>query len=337
MATESVDPNQPDHASPAEAPPHVVDAPSDPASLAFRIANLRRYDLNLLLSLHALLHTRNVTLAGDWLGVTQPAMSTDLRRLRQMFGDELLVRVGREYHLTAQASVLVEPLMQAIVDIERTLKWRPTFDPACEARDFTIALSDHILALILQPLAAQLPIQAPHVTLHTRGLSGLATDPIGATSRGEVDLSIGDFRHPEHACAEVLYVDRWMCAVSADHPEVGDRMTLELFSRLPHLEWRLRTPAIQSHAEVLYESLGIQRRVPLTTESFALLPFLLRGTRLVALVHERLARRFDGLKLFEPPVPIPDVVETMFWSAALEKDPGHVWLRQLIRDIAQTL
>jgi Bacterial regulatory helix-turn-helix protein, lysR family len=85
MATES-DRHQQDHRSPADATPNVV-APSDPASLAWRIATLRRYDLNLLLSLHALLHTRNVTLAGDWLGVTQPAMSTDLRRLRQMFGD----------------------------------------------------------------------------------------------------------------------------------------------------------------------------------------------------------------------------------------------------------
>jgi LysR family nod box-dependent transcriptional activator len=330
------DQNQPDHVSPSDVPPNVV-APSDPASLAWRIANLRRYDLNLLLSLHALLHTRNVTLAGDWLGVTQPAMSTDLRRLRQMFGDELLVRVGREYHLTAQASALVEPLMQAVVGIERTLKWRPSFNPACEAREFTIALSDHILALILHPLAARLPIEAPNITLHTRGLSGLATDPVGATLRGEVDLSIGAFRQAEHTCAEVLYVDRWVCAVSADHPDVDDRMTVELFSRLPHLEWRLRTPAVSSHAEVLYQSIGIQRQVPLTTESFAMLPYLLRGTRLVALVHERLARRFDGLKLLEPPVPIPDVVETMYWSAALGKDPGHVWLRQLVRDIAQTL
>src|SRR5213082_2611799 len=107
-------------------------APADRDALAWRIAKLRRYDLNLLLSLHALLHTRNVTVAGDWLGVTQPAMSTDLRRLRQMFAHELLVRVGRDYQLTALASSLVEPLTQAVVDIERTLKWRPVFDPRTE-------------------------------------------------------------------------------------------------------------------------------------------------------------------------------------------------------------
>src|SRR5215210_1774169 len=101
----------------------------DRDTLAARIVKLRRYDLNLLLSLHALLHTRNVTMAGDWLGVTQPAMSTDLRRLRQMFADDLLVRVGRDYQLTALASALVEPLSQVVADIERTLNWRPFFDP----------------------------------------------------------------------------------------------------------------------------------------------------------------------------------------------------------------
>src|SRR5689334_4581048 len=90
-------------------------------TIAWRLARLRRYDLNLLLSLHALLHTRNVTQAGDWLGVTQPAMSSDLRRLRQMFKDELLVRSGREYQLTALATALVEPLTHAVADIERAL------------------------------------------------------------------------------------------------------------------------------------------------------------------------------------------------------------------------
>src|SRR6478735_8859382 len=104
-------------------------APADRDALAWRMANLRRYDLNLLLSLHALLHTRNVTQAGDWLGVTQPAMSSDLRRLRQMFKDELLVRHGREYQLTALAASLLDPLAHVVADIERALSCRPSFDP----------------------------------------------------------------------------------------------------------------------------------------------------------------------------------------------------------------
>ena len=305
--------------------------------LAWRIARLRRYDLNLVLSLHALLHTRNVTQAGDWLGVTQPAMSSDLRRLRQMFKDELLVRVGREYQLTALAQSLVGPIALAVAQIERALSWQPAFDPSAAARSFSVGMSDHVMALLMPALAARLPEEAPNVTIHVRGLSGLDGDPVGATETGEVDLSIGAFHSVAETCSEVLYIDRWMCAVSADHPDVGDRMTLELFCRLPHLEWRLRTPVIQSHAELLYGSKGIQRQVPITTESFALLPSLVRGSRMIALVHERLARQVDGLRLLEPPVPIPDVEESMYWSTSVDRDPGHVWLRGLLRGIARQL
>jgi DNA-binding transcriptional LysR family regulator len=312
-------------------------APADRDALAWRIAKLRRYDLNLLLSLHVLLHTRNVTQAGDWLGVTQPAMSSDLRRLRQMFKDELLVRYGREYQLTALAGALVEPLTRAVADIERALTWRPSFDPCVDTRSFSIAMSDHVMALLLPALGARLPIEAPNVTIHTRGLSGLSTDPVASTGSGEVDLSIGAFQAFAESCTELLYTDRWLCAVSADNPAVGDHMSLELFCRLPHLEWRLRTPVTQSHAEVLYGSKGIRRQVALTTDSFALLPALLRGSRMVALVHERLARQVPGLKLLEPPVPIPEVEESMFWSSSMDRDPGHIWLRELVRGIARSL
>jgi DNA-binding transcriptional LysR family regulator len=317
--------------------PRVEGSAAERDTLAWRIGNLRRFDLNLLLSLHALLHTRNVTQAGDWLGVTQPAMSSDLRRLRQMFKDELLVRIGREYQLTPLAGSLVEPLTHAIADIERALTWRPAFDPRTDRRRFSIAMSDHIMALFLPLLATRLPREAPNVTIHTRGLSGLNQYPVTAALEGEVDLSIGAFETLPDACSEVLYTERWVCAVSDDHPEVGDHMTLELFCRLPHLEWRLRTPGVQSHAELLYASKGIERQVLLTTESFALLPAVLRGSRMVALVHERLARRVTGLKLLDPPVPIPDVVESMYWSTSVGQEPGHVWLRNVMRGIARAL
>ena len=318
-----------------DAPPPI--GPADRDALAWHLAGLRRFDLNLFLSLHALLHTRSVTQAGEWLGVTQPAMSSDLRRLRQMFKDELLVRAGREYQLTALASSLVEPVRRAVAEIERVMTWQPTFNAGVDTRSFSIAMSDHVMALLLPTLAARLPEEAPQVTLQVRGLPGLATDPVTATELSEVDLSVGAFQRYAAMRSEVLYTDRWVCAVSADNPGVEDEMSLELFSRLPHLEWQLKTPAIQSHAELLYRSKGIQRRVSLMTESFALLPSLVRGTRMVALVHERLARQVPGLKLLEPPVPIPDVEESMYWSPSMDNEPGHRWLRDLMRSIARTL
>ena len=316
--------------------------PADRDVLAWHIAGLRRYDLNLLLSLHALLHTRNVTQAGEWLGVTQPAMSSDLRRLRQMFNDELLVRAGRDYQLTTLASSLLEPVSRAVAEIERVITWRPTFNPRVDTRSFSIAMSDHVMALLLPTLATRLPQEAPNITLCARGLQGLATDPVTASELSEVDLTIGAFSayaatRAEPPRCEVLYTDRWVCAVSDDNPEVGDEMSLELFSQLPHLEWQLKTPATQSHAEILYRSKGIHRQVCLVTDSFALLPSLVRGTRMVALVHERLARQVAGLKLLEPPLPIPEVQESMYWTPSMDNDPGHLWLRELMRTIAQTL
>jgi DNA-binding transcriptional LysR family regulator len=305
--------------------------------LAWHIAGLRRFDLNLLLSLHALLHTRNVTQAGAWLGVTQPAMSSDLRRLRQMFKDDLLVRAGREYQLTALATSLVEPVSRAVAALERVITWRPSFDPSCDSRRFTIAMSDHVMALLLPTVAVRLPQEAPHVTLAIRDLPGLTTDPVTATELSEVDLSLGAFQNFAATRGEVLYTDRWVCAVSADNPEVDDEMSLELFSRLPHVEWQLKTPAVQSYAEALYGAKGITRQVSLVTESFAFLPSLVRGTRMVALVHERLARQVPGLKLLAPPVPIPDVEECMYWSPSMDNEPGHIWLRELMRSIARTL
>src|SRR5690348_7969091 len=145
--------------------------------LAWHVAGLRRYDLNLLLSLRALLHTRNVTQAGEWLGVTQPAMSSDLRRLRQMFKDELLVRAGRGYQLTALASSLIEPVSRAVAEIERVINWRPAFNPEIDTRTFSIAMSDHVMALLLPTLAVRLPREAPNVTVSVRDLPGLTTDP----------------------------------------------------------------------------------------------------------------------------------------------------------------
>jgi len=135
------------------ATPPFASAQAERDMLAWRIAKFRRYDLNLLLSLHALLYTRNVTLARDWLGVTQPAMSSDLRRLRHMFKDELLIRVGREYQLTSLASSLVEPLIHAVAEIERALTWRPSFEPRTDSRSFSIAMSDHVMALTEKTVA----------------------------------------------------------------------------------------------------------------------------------------------------------------------------------------
>lgn len=308
---------------------------NDPSA---RLQRLQRFDLNLLLSLRALLHARNVTLAGERLGVTQPAMSADLRRLRQMFGDELLVRIGREYQLTPLARELLDPLDRALGDLEHALTRRPTFDPATAKRRYTIMTTDYGLIVLMPAVLRRLMAEAPGITVHCHPL---APDFMGLLLRGEIDLVLGVIGRetPESLKSEVLYTDRWMCAVSEDHPDVppGEQMPLELFEHLPHIEWAMGEPPVHSTAESHYEALGVRRWVVMTTESFALTALLIRGTPLVALVHERLARINPGLRLLKPPLPLPELQQRMYWSALSHADPAHAWLRGLIREVAQVL
>lgn len=298
--------------------------------------NLRRFDLNLLVALDALLRYRNVTRAGEHIGLTQSAMSAEFRRLRQMFDDELLVRVGREYHLTALACDLVGPVGDVVAKIEDTIVHRPTFDPRTEARRFSIVMSDYAMLQLVHPLLRRAEVEAPGVTVEVHPFK----DPIPRMLEpGGCDLVVGPEYELEGTCSQALFSDRFVCVVSADHPDVGDRMTVELFESLPHLTIAWQS-TLRSIADAHLEGAGVHRRVEVTTESFALAPFLVAGTRLVALVPSLLATRLGGLagtKVVDPPFPPPVLRETLYWSVRADSDPAHAWLRQMIAEVASDL
>src|SRR5579859_5304064 len=128
--------------------------------------NLRQVNLNLLVALHALMTQRNVTRAAEAVGLTQSAMSGELRRLRALFGDQLLVRVGRDYQLTPLAEELVEPVSDIMSAVEHTLSRRLTFNPAADERSFSVAMSDYAMVVLLQPVLQRLVREAPRITLH---------------------------------------------------------------------------------------------------------------------------------------------------------------------------
>jgi DNA-binding transcriptional LysR family regulator len=318
---------------------HLEASMSAVASAGEEGINLRKYDLNLLVALHALLRERSVTRAGELLGLSQSAMSSELRRLRQMFGDELLVRVGRQNHLTALARELVEPVDQIVTAIGQTISRRPSFEPATETRTFTISMSDYAAWALLHPLIQRIQEEAPGITLHIHPLHG--PDARAALlMHGDVDVVVAPSGHLDGFPSRVLFKEHWVCAVWAQNPEVGDRLTLEAFERLPRLApgWgaQLRT----SWAETYLRHAGVGGRIQLTTESLVLAPSLLPGTRLLALVHERLVRQaacVSQLRIFEPPFPMPDLVEEMYWSPVTESDPAHAWLRDTLAGVARTL
>lgn len=296
--------------------------------------NLHQLDLNLLVALDALLSERGVTRAGERIGLSQPAMSSALARLRRLLGDELLVRTGREYQLTALAQELQPAVRHIMSLIETTLMRRPAFQPATDERVFAIAASDYASLVVLQPALERISREAPRVTLH---LHPLETSPGEALKQAAVDLVIAPRQLNLPFPCEPLLTDRWVCAVAADHPEVGERLTLDQYLSLPHLVFATDGDRRISLGDRQVSKLGLERRVLATFESFLLLPFLLRGTRLVALIQERLATRVRdaaGLKLLDPPFQIDEITEAVYWHPRHNSDGGLQWLRTVLADVA---
>jgi LysR family nod box-dependent transcriptional activator len=299
--------------------------------------NLVQFDLNLLVALDALLRERNVTRAGQRVGLSQPAMSGTLARLRELFRDDLLVRVGRNLELTPLAQELGEPLRQCIERIEDMIGHRRSFDPAQEKRSFTIAASDYAAFLLLPPLLERLNREAPGVTvkftqLDTRSQELLADDRIDfVVMPSEIDTN-----NP----GELLFIDRWVCVAWSRHPDLGKQMSAAQFCTLPHVGYALPENDGHSVADMHLSHLRISHPVAATTASFLMAPFLLRGTRLIAVAHQRLAQRVKDaadIRIFEPPYPMPDIHESLYWNPRHSAAPAHQWLRGIFADIARRI
>lgn len=288
---------------------------------------LRRLDLNLLLSLDVLIAEANVTRAAGRMAVGQPAMSASLARLRRFFDDPLLVREGRSLAPTTRALTLVEPIRDALNNIEAILHLGRHFDPLTSTRTFRLMASDYVLLLLLGPLLAQLSNEAPNLQFQIQPLSD---DVVQAIERFQLDLLI----YPDELIdaeaglhSDVLFTDRLVCAVASDHPDVDQVMTLEQFRTLPCVSYGGPTDTI---SDLRFRELGIDRPIEILAQSFVVLPLLLPGTRLMTTLPERLGRRLalqNDIHLVDPPVAFSPLREAMFWSPRAEADPAQQWLR----------
>jgi DNA-binding transcriptional LysR family regulator len=300
------------------------------------IVNLAGVDLNLLVAFDALMAECSVTRAAARLSVGQSAMSATLGRLRRLFDDPLLVRQGRVLVPTPVAVSLVDPVHDVLTTIRReVLPTRSGFDPAVDQRVFTVMTSDYVALVFLRPLLAQLVREAPSVRLHVRPV---AADLGEQVRRGLVDLLIV----PREILGDTaglqlgpLFSDRYVCAVDRDNPDVGDSLTVEEFSNQPYLAYDVG--GLGSLVERQLDAAGIRRNLEVSTGTFLVAPYLVRGTRLLTLLHERLVSAMPGdlaLRLVEPPMPLDPVTEVMAWTTRHEHDPAHVWLRERLLDLA---
>jgi DNA-binding transcriptional LysR family regulator len=295
-------------------------------------------DLNLLVALRALLRERNVTRAGESIGLSQPATSAALARLRRHFGDELLARDGGRYVLTPLGASLLDQAEVALRYVEHTFAARPVFDAGTSDREFTVIMSDYALTVLGPELFRQLERQAPDVRLRIRSTTVEAVEDAPAALR-TADLMVLPRGFVADLPSEELYRDRWVCVCAADNRLVGDTLTREDLGRL---RWIVTydTPTQFTPADKHLKLAGIERHADVVVENFLALPFLLAGTQRVCVLQQRLARKLQacgGVRMLDLPVDVPELVEAAWWHPSRASDPGHRWLQQLFREAAAKL
>jgi DNA-binding transcriptional LysR family regulator len=296
--------------------------------------NVNEVDLNLLRVFDAILRGRGVTAAAARLGLSQPAVSNALARLRAVFGDSLFVRTTAGMAPTPFARQLDEPVRQALALIESALSSGAAFEPVTSTRVFRFYMSDLGEISFLPPLVARVRQLAPKVHLEA---SGLALDEIpDALASGALDVAIGFL--PGLAAPvrrRRLFRDAYVCLMRADHPRIRRRLTRKLFEEASHA---LVSSTGSGHGviEEALERHGLTRRIALRVPHFTVVPMVLERTDLLLTLPSRVARVYEQggrFKSLPPPVPIPPADVGVHWHERFDRDPGNRWLRELILEL----
>lgn len=293
--------------------------------------NLKAIDLNLLVALDTLLTANSVTSAAKHLGITQPAMSNALRRLRDMVGDPIFVKHGHALVPTPWAAAVRPALARALRDLESALGTGQRFDPATAEATVTIAVSDYWQFTLLPPLVERLQQEAPKIRLHVTATaeSVLASDlPKGTVS---VALYLAPRALSGLHC-ETFVTDGYACIVRRRHPLKGRHLELGDLARFRQVVVSPRGPWSERLNEALHRA-GITTELALMTAHNQVALDVVSRTDCIAIVPKRIARRACQtwpLKMLTPPIPLGEFSLGLYWHESTEASPLHRWFRALM-------
>jgi len=298
--------------------------------------NLRSIDLNLLVALEALLTERHVTKAAARVGLSQPAMSNALGRLRAMFSDELLVRTATGMKPTPRASELLDPLRQVLRQVERVLESDSGFDPMTSDRLFTVRMSD-ILAYLLLPLLAARRPPGSGVGFNVLHLPPAVT--VDALERDDVDVAVSmGLDHSNAIRAKKLMQDRMVCIMRKGHPAARRGLTFESFIAQEHMKVSISPTDLRFVDDVL-AGLGHRRRIVLNVPHWLVAPQVLKKTDLVAVMPGYLAAALmdSDLRMEEVPFKSAPFQWMMYWHRRYDQNRPNRWLRDQIAQVCAEL
>jgi DNA-binding transcriptional LysR family regulator len=293
------------------------------------MSNLRRLDLNLLVTLDALLAERNVTRAAQRLNFSQPAVSVQLAKLREFFGDPLLLPGPRGMQPTARAEALREPLRLALEAVQGAVSPARPFNPADASHTWRVAATDYAESTIVLPILSGLRSQAPGTRLAV--VEMVPTRIAKQAEQGEIDLAFHTTEgSPPGLRRRTLFKERYVLAGRSDHPRLKRRPTLAQFCQLEHVMVSPDGGGFLGVTDEVLAGLGRTRNVALSVPHFLFVRSVLASTDMVAMLPSRLVRASPELKIVEPPIEVPGYEMSMLWHERLHREPAHRWLREFI-------
>ena len=297
---------------------------------------MKNFDLNLLRVVVALYDAGSVGRAAQALGMSQPAMSAALARLRKSFGEPLFVRTARGMSPTARAHALAAGARDVLARVADDVLSETSFDPATTATTFTLALSDVGEMVFLPKILERLQLMAPGAALRSVSLPPAQLER--SLESGEADLAVGYFPDLKTSAffQQRLFTHRFVCLLRADHPIRGHKLTLDQFLSLGHAVVRAEGRS-QEIFENYLERRKIARRIVLLTPHFMSIPTVIGKSDLVVTLPHVIGQFFSrtgaNVKVVEPPLAIPRIELRQHWHRNAQHEPRHKWLRRLVADL----
>lgn len=302
------------------------------------MTDLRKIDVNLIVVLDAILNELNLTRAGEAVGMSQPAVSGALARLRQQFDDPLLIRNGRSFELTEVAQSIKPLVNEAMIEINRTFDLLPTFDPATSTRTFHIGATDYLLSQMTSPLLSVLEKEAPHVDIDFSVLPlDLEVSLIDLLRR---DVLIASVTLGMPGKRQALFSDSFVGIARKGHPLVENGAITAANLAKAELVQMVLGERGTNQIDLGLGELGVVPRATIAVRSVMSIPFMVSGTDLLGWVPEKLALQYQEsleIEIINTPLPRSTLIESVHWHPTKSSDPAIPWLISMLRKASELL
>ncbi|WP_213881593.1 LysR family transcriptional regulator [Pseudomonas sp. dw_358] len=295
--------------------------------------NLSKVDLNLFIVFDAIYTEANLTRAGQIVGITQPAVSNALSRLRETFNDPLFVRTAQGMVPTPMAQNIIGPVRSALALLRVSVQESRTFNPLQAVKTFRISMTDLTEAVILPLLFQRLRRLAPKVVIESFLCKRRETTK--ELAAGRLDFAVDAPLNTDPQVRHVkLMEDRYVCAMRHGHPQFKEVLSLDDYLAMTHIHISSRRNGL-GHVDLALGKAGLQRRIALRSQHYLMASQVLQQTDMVMTVPERFARRNELVYVNLPVHDVPAVETHLYWHESTDQDPANRWMREQMIELCQ--